>query len=94
MYSIIEQLGVFEASKTVSLPSPSSSSSSPSTTHLVCGCPGRRTVNVLAASLLGCWVVGLDWVWRSLEAGRWLEEEPFELSSNFPAAQVSVIIDT
>ena len=30
-------------------------------------------------------------MWKSLEAGRWLPEEPFEMADDFPAAQVSSV---
>ncbi|CAI8024599.1 Microcephalin [Geodia barretti] len=56
------------------------------TTHVVCG-RGRRTVNVLSATVRGCWVLSLDWVCQSLEAGRWLEEEKFEMTDSFPSAK-------
>lgn len=32
----------------------------------------------------------LSQVWKSLETGRWLEEEPYEMADEFPAARVSV----
>ena len=31
------------------------------TTHVVCGAP-RRTLNALAGSVRGCWLVGPEWV--------------------------------
>ena len=33
-------------------------------------------------------------VWRSLEAGRWIEEGPFEMSKEYPAAKVIKVIVT
>jgi microcephalin len=56
------------------------------TTHVVCG-RGRRTVNVLSATVRGCWVLSLDWVCQSVEAGRWLDEERFEMTDSFPSAR-------
>jgi hypothetical protein len=55
------------------------------TTHVVCGAP-RRTLNALAGSVRGCWLVGPEWVWKSLEAGMWVEENPFEMREEFPTA--------
>ena len=31
-------------------------------THLVCGKPNRRTLNVLFAIARGCWLLNFDWV--------------------------------
>ncbi|XP_077991565.1 uncharacterized protein LOC144445799 [Glandiceps talaboti] len=57
------------------------------TTHVICGC-NRRTLNVLTAIARGCWLVSMEWVLKSLEAGHWVEEEPYELHDYFPAAQM------
>lgn len=60
---------------------------SPTTTHVIAGSP-RRTLNVLMAIAQGCWLVSPVWVMKSLEVGRWVDEEPYELSEAFPAAQL------
>ncbi|KAL5457097.1 hypothetical protein EMCRGX_G034336 [Ephydatia muelleri] len=77
VYAIVEKLENFEIAKTVC----------ESTTHVICGGP-RRTVNVLAGTAKGCWILSLEWVWKSLESGRWLEEEPYEMADEFPAARL------
>ena len=51
MYAIVEKLETFEISKTVC----------GTTTHIVCGGP-RRTVNILAGTIKGCWILSLEWV--------------------------------
>ncbi|XP_078610440.1 microcephalin-like isoform X1 [Branchiostoma floridae x Branchiostoma japonicum] len=56
------------------------------TTHVVSG-SNRRTLNVLSAIAQGCWLVSLEWVLKSCEVGRYVEEEPYELHEAFPAAQ-------
>ncbi|XP_048582540.1 microcephalin isoform X2 [Nematostella vectensis] len=58
------------------------------TTHVIAGSP-RRTLNVLRAIAQGCWLVSPEWVMKSLEAGYWVDEEPYELADDFPAAQLS-----
>ncbi|XP_077870405.1 uncharacterized protein LOC102805140 [Saccoglossus kowalevskii] len=58
------------------------------TTHVVCG-GNRRTLNVLSAIARGCWLLSMEWVLKSLEASKWVEEEPYELHDFFPAAQIS-----
>uniref|UniRef100_A0A131Y195 Putative transcriptional regulator brca1 n=1 Tax=Ixodes ricinus TaxID=34613 RepID=A0A131Y195_IXORI len=60
----------------------------PRTTHLVVG-GAVRTLNLLSAMARGCWVLSTDWVYRSLEAGHWLDERPFELGEMFPAVRLS-----
>ncbi|NWY06614.1 MCPH1 protein, partial [Nothoprocta ornata] len=57
------------------------------TSHVVAGSP-RRTLNVMLGIARGCWIVSFDWVLWSLELGHWISEEPYELSSNFPAAPI------
>ncbi|XP_074943042.1 microcephalin isoform X2 [Phalacrocorax aristotelis] len=57
------------------------------TSHVVAGSP-RRTLNVLLGIARGCWIVSYEWVLRSLELGHWVSEEPYELSSSFPAAPI------
>ncbi|XP_063244625.1 microcephalin isoform X2 [Bacillus rossius redtenbacheri] len=54
------------------------------TTHVVSNGP-RRTLNVLRAIARGCWVLSQDWVLNSLEAGKWLPEEQFEIRDFSPA---------
>ena len=51
VHAIVEKLGKFEIAKTVS----------DSTTHIVSGAP-RRTVNILAGTAKGCWILSLEWV--------------------------------
>jgi len=90
VHSIVERLGRFNVTANVAH----------NTTHLVCGNP-RRTVNILAGTLRGCWVLSLDWVslipythtllpslqvMKSMEAGHWVPEDEFEMSSSFFAA--------
>ncbi|XP_075779714.1 microcephalin isoform X2 [Pelodiscus sinensis] len=57
------------------------------TTHVVTGSP-RRTLNVILGIARGCWIVSYEWVLWSLECGHWISEEPYELSTNFPAAPI------
>ncbi|NXI61678.1 MCPH1 protein, partial [Anseranas semipalmata] len=57
------------------------------TSHVVTGSP-RRTLNVMLGIARGCWIVSYEWVLWSLEVGHWISEEPYELSSNFPAAPI------
>ncbi|XP_030054804.1 microcephalin [Microcaecilia unicolor] len=57
------------------------------TTHVVAGSP-RRTLNVMLGIARGCWIVSYDWVLWSLDHGHWIPEEPYELSSHFPAAPI------
>ncbi|XP_010227048.1 PREDICTED: microcephalin [Tinamus guttatus] len=57
------------------------------TSHVVAGSP-RRTLNVMLGIARGCWIVSYEWVLWSLESGHWISEEPYELSSNFPAAPI------
>lgn len=49
--SIVDRLGRFEVSRTVC----------DTTMHVVCGNP-RRTINILAATAMGCWILSTDWV--------------------------------
>lgn len=57
------------------------------TTHVLAGEP-LRTLNVLLGIARGCWVLSYEWVLWSLELGHWISEEPFELSTYFPAAPI------
>ncbi|XP_068748669.1 microcephalin-like [Montipora capricornis] len=60
---------------------------SPATSHVIAGSP-RRTLNVLMAIAQGCWLVSPTWIMKALEVGHWVDEEPYELSEAFPAAQL------
>ncbi|KFO81257.1 Microcephalin, partial [Cuculus canorus] len=57
------------------------------TSHVVTGSP-RRTLSVLLGIARGCWILSYEWVLWSLELGHWISEEPYELSSSFPAAPI------
>ncbi|NXJ91675.1 MCPH1 protein, partial [Corythaixoides concolor] len=57
------------------------------TSHVVTGSP-RRTLNVMLGIARGCWIVSYEWILWSLELGHWISEEPYELSSSFPAAPI------
>ncbi|NWT51457.1 MCPH1 protein, partial [Erythrocercus mccallii] len=57
------------------------------TSHVVTGSP-RHTLNVMLGIARGCWIVSYEWVLWSLELGHWISEEPYELSSSFPAAPI------
>lgn len=59
-----------------------------STTHVVSG-ENRRTVKVLTGISRGLWILSLDWVKDSVSKGRWLPETPYELTDEFPAAELS-----
>ncbi|ALC40736.1 MCPH1, partial [Drosophila busckii] len=50
-----------------------------STTHLVSLEP-RRTLNLLRGLMRGVWILSYKWVLDSLKAGKWLNEEPYELT--------------
>ncbi|XP_046353576.2 uncharacterized protein LOC124133267 isoform X1 [Haliotis rufescens] len=58
------------------------------TTHVVYG-EARRTLNVLAAIARGCWLLHKEWVFKSVEAGHWVDEEPYECCAKFPRAKVA-----
>uniref|UniRef100_A0A8C3VC97 Microcephalin 1 n=1 Tax=Catharus ustulatus TaxID=91951 RepID=A0A8C3VC97_CATUS len=55
------------------------------TSHVVIGSP-CHTLSVMLGIAHGCWIVLC-----SLELGHWISEEPYELSSSFPAAPVSLM---
>ncbi|XP_003391259.1 PREDICTED: microcephalin-like, partial [Amphimedon queenslandica] len=76
VHVVVDRLGGFELSHNVC----------ETTTHVVCGTI-RRTINILAGTVKGCWILSMDWVFKSLEAGHWLPEGPFELITEFPSAQ-------
>ena len=76
---VINRIGSTPTAKITSQVLPST------TTHLICGDEGRRTLNMLRAILCGCWIVSLDWVYQCLDQETWVDEEPFEMVS-FSAA--------
>nr|XP_012150866.1 PREDICTED: uncharacterized protein LOC100882860 isoform X1 [Megachile rotundata] len=47
------------------------------TTHVVT--TGVRTINLLHAIIRGCWIVGLEWVLKSLENDAWLNPQQYEM---------------
>lgn len=49
-----------------------------STTHLISLEP-RRTLNLLRALVRGLWILEYSWLVDSLQAGKWLPEESYEL---------------
>ncbi|XP_064486340.1 microcephalin-like isoform X2 [Ornithodoros turicata] len=61
---------------------------SQSTTHVICG-EKKRTLNMLFAMAQGCWVLSPKWAYESLESGKWLPEEPYEVAEYFPAVKLS-----
>ncbi|XP_012272356.1 putative uncharacterized protein DDB_G0282133 [Orussus abietinus] len=48
------------------------------TTHVIT--TGVRTINLLRAIIRGCWLISLEWVFKSLESRRWLNPEKYELT--------------
>ena len=48
------------------------------TTHVICG-ESKRTLNLVKGMIRGCWIISKQWLMASLEEGRWIDEEPFEL---------------
>ncbi|XP_034753841.1 microcephalin isoform X2 [Etheostoma cragini] len=61
-----------------------------STTHVVSG-GQRRTLNILLGIARGCWILSFEWILWCLEQRKWIPEEPYELSDQFPAAQHFVL---
>ena len=61
------------------------------TTHVICG-EERRTLTMLKAILLGCWIVSKSWLLACLEGQGWVDEEPYELVT-FSAAVKARRID-
>lgn len=51
IYSIADKLGGFDFSNVVR----------DDTSHVICGA-NRRTINVLAGTAKGCWILSVDWV--------------------------------
>ena len=47
----------------------------------------RRTLNLLRGILHGCWILSKNWLYDSLEGGRWADEEMYELVDFSPAVQ-------
>ncbi|XP_030839454.1 uncharacterized protein LOC756739 [Strongylocentrotus purpuratus] len=76
--SVVKDLGSFEVTDSVC----------ETTTHVVVG-ENRRTLNVLSGIARGSWILSMDWVYRSIEAGSWLPEEPYEMNVYFPGAMIS-----
>nr|XP_040034530.1 microcephalin isoform X2 [Gasterosteus aculeatus aculeatus] len=58
-----------------------------STTHVV-SWGHRRTLNILLGIARGCWILSFEWILWCLEQRQWIPEEPYELSDQFPAAQI------
>lgn len=58
------------------------------TTHLVSLEP-RRTLNLLRGLMRGVWIVNYQWVLASMRAGKWVNEEPYELTRFSRAIEVS-----
>ncbi|MEQ2159739.1 BRCA1 associated RING domain 1, partial [Goodea atripinnis] len=61
-----------------------------STTHVVSG-GHRRTLNILLGIARGCWILSFEWILWCLEQRQWIPEEPYELSDQFPAAQLLLL---
>nr|CAD7392647.1 unnamed protein product [Timema cristinae] len=68
MAAVVIKLGGFELEAKVSS----------RTSHVVSDGP-KRTLNMLRGIARGCWILTQEWIFRSLERGRWLEEEEFEI---------------
>lgn len=76
--SILRKLGGFDLQDIVGC----------DTTHIICG-DKRRTLNVLFGIAQGCWILSLEWILMSLEAGEWQPEEMFEQHEWFPTARLA-----
>ena len=46
---------------------------------------------VLGAIASGAWLLDPDWIVASLAAGRWLNENPYELAAKYPNVQVGAL---
>ncbi|XP_033235089.1 microcephalin [Drosophila pseudoobscura] len=57
------------------------------TTHLVSLEP-RRTLNLLRGLMRGVWIVNFGWIQDSLNAGKWLNEEKYELKKFSRAIEI------
>ena len=51
IHRVVRQLGQFAIKPTVDA----------TTTHIICGSV-RRTYNILVGSVMGCWILPLEWV--------------------------------
>ena len=47
----------------------------------------RRTMNVLKGILHGCWILSKNWLYASVDAGHWVEEDMYELVDFSPAVR-------
>jgi len=56
------------------------------TTHVIS--TGVRTINLLRGIIRGCWLITLEWVFKSLENNAWLDPEEFEMKHFSKAVQV------
>ncbi|KAH8416224.1 hypothetical protein KR222_011641, partial [Zaprionus bogoriensis] len=57
------------------------------TTHLVSLEP-RRTLNLLRGLMRGVWIVDYKWILDSMRAGKWLNEESYELTTFSRAIEI------
>eukprot|EP01133_Synstelium_polycarpum_P007753 gene7753-9091_t len=61
---------------------------SPQVTHIVCATEdesktiSRRTLKYQLGIVTGMWLVNFDWILTSLNEGRWVEEEEFEIEGD------------
>ncbi|XP_071446599.1 uncharacterized protein MCPH1 isoform X2 [Hetaerina americana] len=78
--SIVEKIGGFQVEKAVSS----------SCRHVVCSYPPKRTVNMLRGIARGCWILSKEWILKSLDSNKWLNEEEFELNYFLPAIMLRV----
>ena len=78
-HTAVHHLGKFKIVEDITI-------AQPPITHMVVA--GGRTLKVLGAMATGCWLLNAEWLAASLAARRWLPEDPYELTSKFPAAQV------
>lgn len=76
VYSVVKSLGGFQVINNVNK----------TTTHIICG-ENKRTLNVLYGLVQGCFLLSTDWLMKSLDEGRWLEEQPYEIP-NYPSATI------
>lgn len=70
IFQAIGKLGGFKLENTVSA----------NTTHVV-SLESRRTFNLLRGIIHGLWILNYNWILESVENGKWLYEEPYELIS-------------
>nr|CAD7585696.1 unnamed protein product [Timema genevievae] len=81
MAAVVIKLGGFELEAKVSS----------QTTHVVSDGP-KRTLNMLRGIARGCWILTQEWIFRSLERGRWLEEEEFEIDDFSSAVKLLLLL--